>query len=358
MKKILTLILVLVSFTIKSFGQYGVSVGIDAKDFWLIGQNKTNWCWAAAIQMVLDYYKVDMSQEKIVERTFGKSYYGELPNWAGSIQNISTNLNNWGVNRYNKPLKTNSIFLNHRPSPEDLVEYLTKKQPIILSYKSGYNTNHAIVIINCRYVKTTSGIQIIDFTAADPWKSVGNGYKGELMIYSYKEFYDLMNYYWLLSVKMDGDYFATTKAIKNCNTEFCTEVNRALNGFDNDFTNVKTKIVGDAIHTYYTNLKFTNANTSSLSTGILPYVHVSFYRGEDEAMANDAFERLKLKLNFLEGLEEAILVPYNNNNYKRREINIRLENDRVICLQWRREIDLRSTKYTVNMTLKTNKQNF
>jgi len=52
--------------------------GIPSKDFKYRAapessgrQRQTNWCWAASIQMVLNFHGVDVTQEEIVQRIFG-----------------------------------------------------------------------------------------------------------------------------------------------------------------------------------------------------------------------------------------------------------------------------------------------
>src|SRR5690606_1346325 len=51
-------------------------VGVPTSDFSAIAtfgkQRNTNWCWAACIQMVLNYYNIPVAQEQIVKRTLGK----------------------------------------------------------------------------------------------------------------------------------------------------------------------------------------------------------------------------------------------------------------------------------------------
>ncbi|HEY0896638.1 MAG TPA: papain-like cysteine protease family protein, partial [Sphingobacteriaceae bacterium] len=55
-------------------GQEPVYVGITARQFnyFASTQRNTEWCWAASIQMLFNYYGVDISQEQIVARSFPK----------------------------------------------------------------------------------------------------------------------------------------------------------------------------------------------------------------------------------------------------------------------------------------------
>ena len=50
-----------------------LTVGIPTETFNFVAstQRSTNWCWAASIQMTLNYYGVAITQEEIVARTYG-----------------------------------------------------------------------------------------------------------------------------------------------------------------------------------------------------------------------------------------------------------------------------------------------
>jgi hypothetical protein len=56
-------------------------------------QRQQNWCWAACIQMVLNYHGLRVSQEMIVQRVFG--YLVDRP---GGVPHFLTALNNWFPN--------------------------------------------------------------------------------------------------------------------------------------------------------------------------------------------------------------------------------------------------------------------
>lgn len=91
-------------FLALSIGQTAMSqqatyVGIPSEkfNFFVSSQRNSNWCWAASLQMIFNYYNVNITQEQIVERSYGTDPNGELPNWTGNFQVITSNLNNWNV---------------------------------------------------------------------------------------------------------------------------------------------------------------------------------------------------------------------------------------------------------------------
>src|SRR5207253_8273207 len=51
-------------------------------------QRQSNWCWAASVQMVLNYRGVPVTQEQVVQRIFA----GAVPNVPGQPNQILTAL--------------------------------------------------------------------------------------------------------------------------------------------------------------------------------------------------------------------------------------------------------------------------
>ena len=70
----LLLLISAVLLAVPAAGQEPVYVGITARKFnyFASTQRNTEWCWAASIQMLFNYYGIDISQEQIVARSAGK----------------------------------------------------------------------------------------------------------------------------------------------------------------------------------------------------------------------------------------------------------------------------------------------
>lgn len=134
------------------------------------------WCWAAAIQMALNYQGLDVSQEDIVVRTFGL-----LIPTAGNSYQISNNLNTVFI-KDNRRFLVSSVMLPIQgsqiapPSPlnatmESLVSHLERDRPIIMSYHvPGWGIGHAVLLSGLDYSVMPNGKLVINgLTVRDPY---------------------------------------------------------------------------------------------------------------------------------------------------------------------------------------------
>lgn len=156
--------------------QQPLYVGLPSEhmNYFSAAQKNSQWCWAAAIQMILNYYGVSISQEQIVARTYGTDPYGNLPNWGGNLQNITANLNNWNVDNYGRHYSVMASLYSGAPTPTILLEELSHGRPVIIGYKSGPNSGHAVVITAASYISTPNGPIIQSLIVRDPWPSPEN----------------------------------------------------------------------------------------------------------------------------------------------------------------------------------------
>ncbi len=178
-------------------------VGIPSAqmNFVAAAQNNSQWCWAASIQMVLNYYGVSISQEQIVARTYGVDPYGNLPNWAGSFQAITANLNNWNVDNFGNHYSVMASLNWGAPSPAVLLQELSQGRPVIVGYSSGPSTGHAVVITAASYIPSASGPIIQSVVARDPWPSPQNIQTAGRVEYPGAQFGSLMQAYWYVRVQ-------------------------------------------------------------------------------------------------------------------------------------------------------------
>jgi hypothetical protein len=156
--------------------QQPVYTGIRTENFnyFASSQDNSNWCWAAAIEMILKYYGVKIEQEQIVARSYGMDPYGRLPNWTGSFQVITANLNNWNVDNSGRPYVVSAGLYPGAPTPAYLIRELDMGRPVLVGYASGPGTGHAVVITACSYVPTPQGPYIQTLVVRDPWPSDDN----------------------------------------------------------------------------------------------------------------------------------------------------------------------------------------
>ena len=158
------------------FGQQAIYVGIPSNNFnyFASSQRNSNWCWAASMQMIFNYYGVNITQEQIVARSYGVDPYGQLPNWTGSFQVITANLNNWSVDNFGRRYSVGATLNWGAPTPAYLVQELTAQRPVLIGYKSGPNSGHAVVVTALSYIPSPSGPIIQTVVVRDPWPSQQN----------------------------------------------------------------------------------------------------------------------------------------------------------------------------------------
>lgn len=199
-------------FSISCFAQYPnpqqnyqqpqyVGVQSAQMNFFAAAQNNSQWCWAAAIQMVLNYYDVNITQEQIVARTYGSDPYGNLPNWAGSFQAITANLNNWNVDNSGNSYSVKAIVNSGAPTPAVLLQELSAGRPVIVGYSSGQNSGHAVVITAASFTQSYNGPIIQSVVVRDPWPSPQNIKTAGRVEYPAAQFASVMQAYWYIRVQ-------------------------------------------------------------------------------------------------------------------------------------------------------------
>ena len=177
-------------------------VGIDTHfaNYFAAKQMKTQWCWAASIRMVLKYYGIEYTQDKIVERTYGKSSWGTLPNWPASFDLITRNLNNWNVDNNGTVYIVKSAFGLGKIPVKKLIYELSNKRPIILALSTGESTGHAVVVTGASYTRLLTRYRIDSIIIRDPWPSLENKEKYGRFEDTGKNIADIMVAYWLIRV--------------------------------------------------------------------------------------------------------------------------------------------------------------
>lgn len=151
-------------------------VGLASERFNYVAssQEQSQWCWAASIQMVLNYYGIAIQQSEIVARTYGTDYFGNLPNWSGSFEVITANLNYTGQDDSGQAYQVQSVVYYGAPDAQTLIEELSQQHPVIVGYQTGSSTGHAVVVTAVSYTETDSGPAIQSVVVRDPWPSAQN----------------------------------------------------------------------------------------------------------------------------------------------------------------------------------------
>jgi len=178
MKRSITIFIFLLTFgsARQLSAQQVLYAGILRENFnyYASSQHNSNWCWAASLQMIFNYYGINISQEQIVARSYGIDPKGELPNWTGNFEVITGNLNNWSVDNNGRQYAVRATFNMGAPTPAYLIQELSLQRPVLIGYQSGPNTGHAVVITACSYIESDDGPIIQTLIVRDPWPSEVN----------------------------------------------------------------------------------------------------------------------------------------------------------------------------------------
>lgn len=123
-------------------------------------QANSQWCWAASIQMIFTYYGLRISQQRIVQETFGMQV-----NLPAQKFIILRELNrDWQANGR---FSVRSDFAN--VSPDVAAWELLAKRPLIVG-----TMGHCMVMTAMTYRRAADGSgQPLQFVVRDPWP--GNG---------------------------------------------------------------------------------------------------------------------------------------------------------------------------------------
>lgn len=119
-------------------------------------QRMGNWCWAACIQMVLNYHGLYVDQQDIVTRVFGAGV--DRP---ASGDQILAALTGWAPDSRGR---RSAIYAdNYNLDPATVINDLDRKWPLIigLSGARGAATGHAYVLTAAYFSKGPNGVPII-----------------------------------------------------------------------------------------------------------------------------------------------------------------------------------------------------
>lgn len=151
-----------------------VYVGISQREFAEIAsygkQRNMNWCWAACIQMVLNYHAIPVAQEQIVKRTLGK-----LADVPADPKIMFRALNGWEVDIHGDHVQVSSN--TYSTSAKEITAFLATKKPLIVGLREDYSRiGHAYVLIGMFYETVPDGQGDVTYVPhsvllVDPWPS-------------------------------------------------------------------------------------------------------------------------------------------------------------------------------------------
>jgi len=120
-------------------------------------QYMSEWCWAACISMIFDYYEHPVSQERIVREA-----YGGIVDVPGSPQAILRSLNRRWIDDNKKEFKVvaDSFTANYLTAIEDLKD----DEPQLIGA-----LGHTVVLTAMTYYITPNGPDVVSAIVRDPW---------------------------------------------------------------------------------------------------------------------------------------------------------------------------------------------
>ena len=111
-------------------------------------QYKDNWCWAACVQMVLDYCGIEVAQSKIVERAYGNTY-----DLTANKNDIVSAINGWHIGGH-------TVWASYEryKNAKTLIDAITSGRPLIVGLNERYtSTGHAYVLTHIFFTRDYNG---------------------------------------------------------------------------------------------------------------------------------------------------------------------------------------------------------
>ncbi|HEY3928295.1 MAG TPA: papain-like cysteine protease family protein [Candidatus Koribacter sp.] len=178
-----------------------IEVGIPTTKFNFVSatQMQTEWCWAASVQMVLNWYDIPIKQSQVVKRIYGKTV-----DEAASENAIAVAMNGTAVDRKGRKVVLRTVRYTGIPSTNLLVSEMQQQHPMLITFRSSKTMLHAVVLTSAEYTQTEQGIHVTSLTFRDPNPTFHDRYEaGAIRITGEKltEFVKAISSYYLVSRK-------------------------------------------------------------------------------------------------------------------------------------------------------------
>ncbi|GAB5551225.1 MAG: hypothetical protein Sapg2KO_08160 [Saprospiraceae bacterium] len=125
-------------------------------------QLQSRWCWAACIQMILNYHGLAVHQEDLVRQLYGTRWI----NKGADEDQMLMALNNWNGEQLGKPV--NILAKGGLRSPEVLIKALAYKWPLIVGLSKA-EEHHAVVLTSIEYLVDQGRFIPLKVSLFDPW---------------------------------------------------------------------------------------------------------------------------------------------------------------------------------------------
>ena len=116
-------------------------------------QRQANWCWAAVIQMVLNWHDVYITQEEVVQRI-----YADQRDAPATLEQVITALH---LTAPDARGGYSSVTATYRPTVQEIIDDLTHRWPLIIGL-TGDPIGHAYVLTGVYYHLDQNNQPVVD----------------------------------------------------------------------------------------------------------------------------------------------------------------------------------------------------
>ncbi len=196
--------------------RFYIGIPTQRMDTVYAAQRNTQWCWAAAIEIILRYYGVAISQEAIVYRAYGLDWRGQPPNREATYEAMAKNLNDWGIDFKGEMFIVRASFHWGAPPPAVLLRELSAQRPVLLSYISRTFprlAGHAVVAtaVQVEQPHPQAPPRLLTVVVRDPWPSRKALQSRGRLEYPARRFLAKITSYWLVTAQKQSHHLGVSQ---------------------------------------------------------------------------------------------------------------------------------------------------
>lgn len=173
----------------------------DAPTFVFAEQHSPAWIWAANIQIILNYQGPRVSQEDIIKQSFKLTNpYADLPIWDKNLKSVTSHLNGWHIKYNNSKYIMHLKYFEGSPSPQVLLDELTKNNPVILFDSTAKSGSRSYICTAIGYLPGYYGKIVKELMIRDVTNNCSDDWNGQKIKWNIKDLPDNIAGYWVTSV--------------------------------------------------------------------------------------------------------------------------------------------------------------
>lgn len=179
------------------------TVGINTSSFNTIyaAQERSMYCWAACIQMILRKHGIMVSQSELAQLTCGVDRYGVPNNCPASSYTITQYLNTCWLDSVQEYCLSTQVE-HERPNIYELYKELKKGNPVLVTYSApGAAIGHAVLITAMKGYFWKNKIYASQIVVRDPWPSFVNRLNKGYKIFDATSFLKTVYAHWIISLE-------------------------------------------------------------------------------------------------------------------------------------------------------------